>query len=61
MEKKRSIIDDCKMFLGKHPYNTSTNIVEGDAFFYKDMCKRYGEENVANAIRSIEKTTDGWL
>ena len=54
MKIKENLIDDCKKFLGKPPYNTWTNIVMGDSYFYIDMCKRYGENNVCETIKILK-------
>ena len=50
-----NLIDDCKKYLGLYPYNNWTNFVVKDFYFYTDMCKKYGEENVANAIKELSK------
>ena len=49
-----NLIDDCKKYLGMHPYNDWTNIVVSDSYFYMDMCEKYGKENVANAIKELK-------
>ena len=54
MKNKTNIIDDCKSYLGKSPYDNPTNIVVGDIYFYRDMCKKYGEQNVIEAIKKIK-------
>ena len=51
---EHNLIDDCKKYLGIYPYNTWTNIVVYDLYFYEDMCKKYGEQNVANAIKKLK-------
>lgn len=48
------ITDDCKKYLGIFPYNDWTNICVGDSYFYKDICNRYGEQNVVNAIEELK-------
>lgn len=50
-----NLIEDCKKYLGLYPYDDWTNIVVNDSYFYKDMCKRYGEQNVANAIKELKR------
>ena len=49
-----TLIDNCKKYLGIYPYNDSTNVVTGDPYFYIDMCKKYGKENVDNAIKQFK-------
>lgn len=49
-----NIINDCKKYLGLPPYNDWMNIVMDDAYFYMDMCKKYGEQNVAMAIKQLK-------
>ena len=51
---KNNLIDDCKKYLGIFPYNDLTNIVVNDSYFYMDMCKRYGKENVINTIKELK-------
>ena len=55
MKTKENLIEDCKKFLGKPPHNTWSNITVGDPFFYADMCKRYGEQNVSDTIEMLNK------
>ena len=50
-----NVVDDCKKYLGASPYNTWTNIVAGDSYFYKDMCKKYGEEIVNKTIKALKQ------
>lgn len=50
-----NLIEDCKKYLGIYPYNNWTNFVVSDYYFYQDMCKRYGEQSVANAIKELKK------
>ena len=49
-----NIINDCKMYLGLPPYNDWMNIVMSDAYFYMDMCKKYGEQNVVMTIKQLK-------
>ena len=49
------IINDCKKYLGVHPYDNWANIIVGDAYFYADMCKTYGEQNVVKTIKAIKE------
>lgn len=55
MTLRENLIDDCKKYLGKPPYNTWTNIVASDPYFYTDMCNKYGDQNVADAIKEVAK------
>ena len=48
------LVDDCKKYLGKAPYNTWTNICVNDFYFYRDMCKKYGEGNVIKTIEELK-------
>lgn len=50
-----NLIDDCKKYLGIDPYNDWTNIVVNDSYFYKDMCKKYGEKNVIDTINKLQE------
>ena len=55
MNLKENLIDDCKKYLGKPPYDTWTNIVVGDLYFYMGMCNKYGEQSVADAIQEVQR------
>lgn len=48
------IIKDCKKYLGFAPYNTATNIVMGDIYFYTDLCAKYGECEVKAMIEQLQ-------
>lgn len=58
MNLKESLIDDCKKYLGKPPYNTWTNVVAGDSYFYRCMCNKYGQQSVEDVIK--EERSDDW-
>lgn len=49
-----ALIDDCKKYLGIAPYNTYSNIVISDPFFYNSMCKKYGAEDVTCVIKNLK-------
>lgn len=49
-----ALIEDCKKYLGIAPYNTYSNIVIGDPFFYNSMCKKYGTEDVTYIIKNLK-------
>lgn len=53
-----NLIDDCKKYLGESPYNSSSNICVGDAYFYMSMCRKYGEEDVVNTIKRLRGKGD---
>ena len=50
-----NVVDDCKKYLGLSPYNTWTNVVVSDSYFYMDMCKKYGEEIVNKTIKALKQ------
>ena len=47
-----NLMDDVKKYLGISPYDTFTNIVAHDSFFFKSIVDKYGKDAV---IRAIEK------
>ena len=49
-----TLIEDCKKYLGLAPYNTFTNINVGDPFFYNNMCKKYGTEDVTYVVKNLK-------
>jgi hypothetical protein len=49
-----NLVDDCKKYLGKAPYDSWSNIVMGDSYFYKYMCDKYGEQDVEDAIKRLK-------
>lgn len=55
MTDKSNLVDDCRKYLGKTPYNTSSNICLGDGYFYMSMCNKYGEQEVINTIKALRK------
>lgn len=55
MSKVSNIVDDCKKFLGVPPYNHSSNICVGDIYFYKSICNTYGESNVINTCKELQR------
>lgn len=48
-----NITEDVKKYLGIAPYNTDSNIVRGDCYYYKQLCSTYGEAAVQNKIREL--------
>lgn len=53
MNIEENLVDDCKKFLGRPPYDTWTNITIGDPYFYAEICKRYGKQNVLDTIKRL--------
>lgn len=51
----RNIVEDCKKYLGLAPYDTDSNIVRGDGFYYNSLCSMYGESQVQNTIKALRK------
>ena len=49
-----NLIDDCKKYLGKSPYDEWPNVCVGDVYFYRSMCEKYGEQDVMNAINLLK-------
>ena len=45
-----NLVDDCKKFLGIAPYNTTTNVCVGDPYFHRDLCNKYGADEVNKTI-----------
>ena len=55
MADKSNLIEDCKKYMGKPPYDSWTNLNVFDSYFYKDMCKKYGEDKVEEMLQKIRK------
>ena len=51
-----NIIDDVKKYLGISPYDTFTNIVAHDSFFFMSIIDKYGKEAVIRAIEKVLET-----
>ena len=50
-----NVVEDCKKYLGLPPYNGWTNIVVSDFYFYKSICKKYGEDVVDKMIKMLKE------
>lgn len=48
-----NITDDVKKYLGLAPYDTDSNIVRGDYYYYKQLCSEYGEVAVQCKIKTL--------
>ena len=49
-----NIIEDVKKYLGIEPYNTDSNIVRGDYYYYNQLCAKYGELQVQQLIKALK-------
>ena len=55
MNNKDECVNDCKKYLGLPPHDMYCNIVQGDFYFYKFLCTKYGAENVINTIQYLKE------
>lgn len=55
MTDKSKLIDDCKKYMGLPPYDGWTNLNVFDTYFYRDMCKKYGENAVEEMLQELRK------
>ena len=53
--KDNDITSDCKRFLGIYPYNSPTNICEGDIFFLVSLYMKYGTLPVMNKMKELQR------
>ena len=51
--KRDSIIDDCKKYLGFPPYDSSTNIVLYDGYYLNSLYSKYGANEVSNTLNEL--------
>lgn len=49
------LIDGCRKYLGKYPYDTDTNIVASDAIFLNRLVRCYGAQNVAYVLMVLKR------
>lgn len=45
-----TIKDHCRMYLGRKPYDTDTNVVKHDPYFLMSMESLWGKEAVKKAL-----------
>lgn len=48
---------DCRKYLGLPPFNNFCNVCYADAFFYLDLCQRFGKTKVDEVIEQLQSKT----
>lgn len=51
----KACVDDLKKLKGISPYNTSTNYVVNDSWFWMSIQKKYSKETIKQAEQVISK------
>lgn len=53
MNNNNNLIDDCKKYVGLPPYDSWTNLNVLDPYYYKELCKKYGEDIIKKTLQEI--------
>lgn len=43
----------CRKFLGLPPYNTTSNIVQGDPIYLQSLYEEYGQQQISQMIQQL--------